>query len=301
MTARRSLTVRIAVPHFFRELEGGSGYGSGRPGQQLARSIALGRCLSSLLALRRSPEDGVLHIADRRIARWSRQADPLQRIEAIEIAIHVFTDGRHRLDDVLALHANRIAVHAIDLPDPRQLPLKARNWLINQDPIADLSLYLEDDLVIGDPLFLDKQLWFQQRTNQQLVLMPHRFEPVSAGPQARLLVDGPLRPEFIGRFCTPQRHAVCGRFDPNGEEIHFDVADNPHAGCFVIGPGQVQTLRQQALPSDGFVSPLETAATLTVLEHFPVLKPAPPHQAFLSVEHGHPSFLSYLQTFPHTP
>ena len=61
------------------------------------------------------------------------------------------------------------------------------------------------------------------------------------------------------------------------------------------------TACQQPLPNDGFVSPLETAATLTVLQHFPVLKPAAPHQGFLAVEHGHPSFLSYLQTFPHHP
>ena len=299
MTSDTTLQVRIGIPHFFRETEGGSGYGSGRPGQRLARCLALSRCLGSLLGLRRSPSDALLHIGGQRIDHWSNPRDVLQRFDCIEIDLHVFTDGEHRLEDALALHAGRIKVHDVQLENPRHLPLATRNWLIQQEPTADLTLYLEDDLVITDPLFLDKQHWFLNRTDEQLVLMPHRFEPIASGPQARLLVDGPLRPEFIGRFCTPQANAVRGRFDPQGDEISFNITDNPHAGCFVLGPRQVAHLRQQSLPNDGFVSPLETAATLTVLQHFPVLKPAAPHQGFLTVEHGHPSFLSYLQTFPH--
>ena len=51
MTVETTLQVRIGIPHFFRETEGGSGYGSGRPGQRLARCIALSRCISSLLGL----------------------------------------------------------------------------------------------------------------------------------------------------------------------------------------------------------------------------------------------------------
>ena len=301
MTAHTSLHVRIGIPHFFRETEGGSGYGSGRPGQRLARCLALSRCLGSLLSLRRTANDALLHIAGQRIDHWENHRSALQRLERIEIDLHVFTDGKHRLDDALALHADRIQVHDVHLEDPRHLPLATRNWLIEREPKAGLTLYLEDDLVIADPLFIDKQHWFLNRTGDQLVLMPHRFEPIATGPHARLLVDGPLHSDFIGRFCTPQANAVRGRFDPKGDEISFDITDNPHSGCFVLSPKQIDHLRQQLLPNEGFVSPLETAATLTVLQHFPVLKPAAPHQEFLTVEHGHPSFLSYLQTFPHQP
>ncbi len=301
MTAAATLKVRIGIPHFFRETEGGSGYGSGRPGQRLARCLALGRCLGSLLSLRRSPSDALLHIGGQRINHLSNNRGVQQRLDRIEIELHVFTDGQHRLEDALALHAGLIQLHNVQLENPRHLPLATRNWLIQQEPKADLTLYLEDDLVIADPLFLDKQHWFLNRTGEQLVLMPHRFEPIASGPHARLMVDGPLHPEFIGRFCTPQANVVRGRFDPQGDEISFDITDNPHSGCFVLGPRQIDHLRQQELPNDGFVSPLETAATLTVLQHFPVLKSAAPHQGFLTVEHGHPSFLSYLQTFPHHP
>ncbi|QNG27756.1 hypothetical protein [Synechococcus sp. HK01-R] len=294
-----TLRLRVAIPHFFREVEGGSGYGSGRPGQRMARSLALARCLCSLLALRRSRSDAVLHIGDRCIEHWPAQGDRLQRFTALEPEIHLFSDGTHQLNDVLGLFADRIESHTVALDNPRHLPLAARDWLIQSADGADLLLYLEDDLVISDPLFIDKQFWFLERTQHQLVLMPHRIEPTTQAAEARLLVDGPLRPEFLQQFCTPQEQVLRGRFDPDAAEVSFDISSNPHAGCFLISNQQARILQGRTLPQDGFVGPLETAATLTVLAHFPVLKASRLHQRFLQIEHGHPSFLSYLNTFPH--
>jgi hypothetical protein len=57
-------------------------------------------------------------------------------------------------------------------------------------------------------------------------------------------------------------------------------------------------LRKHNLPTEGFIGPLETAATLTVLQHFPVLKPTIRQRNFLWVEHGHPSYEGYLNLFP---
>lgn len=292
------LRIRAAIPHFFHESAQGSGYGSGRSGQRLARCIALARCLSSLLALRRSSGDALLNIGEHRIEHWPAHPQGQQRAEAIELELHLFTDGHHLLHDVVALFHGRLHHHPLQLENPRFLPIHTRNWLLQQQPTADLTFYLEDDLVISDPLFLDKQLWFLQRTEHQAVLMPHRVEPTFASPEAQLLVDGPLAPAFIQRFCKPQEDAAQGRFDPYGPLIHFDVASNPHSGTFVLSAPQVERLRPMELPSDGFISPLETAATLTVLSHFPVFKPAKGQQRFLQVEHGHPSFLGTLNSLP---
>ena len=294
----RPVRVRIALPHFFKEVEGGTGYGSGKPGARLARSIALGRCLSSLLDLRRSHDEALLDIGEKGVRRWPAQGDPRQRTDTIQVEVNVFTNGDNCLGDVLALYGSRIRVHRVDLENPRLLPIHARNWLINTRPDVELSLYLEDDLVINDPLFVDKQLWFLGRTDHKGVLMPHRYEPSVHHPSARVLVDGPLRADFIGRYCRPQRNAASGKFDPrSNQEISFDITDNPHSGCFVLSYPQIAQLREKQLPEDGFIGPLETAATFTVLQHFPVFKPSAGHQRFLEVEHGHPSFLSYLNTW----
>lgn len=292
------MKVRVAIPHFIREIQGGGGYGSGRIGAQLPRSIALGRCLSALLALRRSPAETELRHSSRSIGRIPALPDPDQRVERIELDIHVWTNGADLLKDVLALYADRISIHAVQLDNPKLLPIHTRDWLIQQEPIADLSIYMEEDIVISDPLFLDKQLWFLERTDHKAVLMPHRFEPHPSDGEARFLVDGPLPERLICRFHTPRKNVASGCFRTDLEPVSFDQPFNPHSGCFVVDAEQIRYLRQQTLPQDGFVSPLETAATLTVLQHFLTLKPSEGHQRFLMVEHGHPSFLSCLESFP---
>ena len=64
----------------------------------------------------------------------------------------------------------------LELEDPRQLPLAAVRQLLDMPTPADLSLYLEDDLVIQDSRYADKLSWFHQ-TDHRFVLMPHRREP----------------------------------------------------------------------------------------------------------------------------
>jgi hypothetical protein len=259
--------------------------------------LALARCLQALLAQQRGHNDLMLHIGGRCLQATPALRRGEQVLPALSLEIHVFSDGSHQLDEVLQLFGGQLRIHQVELEDPRQLPLACRDHLIAADPRVDLTLYCEDDLVISDPLFFDKQLWFLSRSNHQAVLMPHRYELVPGGEGRRLLVDGPLRPEFIGRFCQPKDAVASGRF-LDGQTVNFDRAANPHSGLFCISSDQITLLRQHALPRDGFVTPLETAATLTVLRHFAVLKPSPEHRAFVWVEHGHPSFLGFLDKLP---
>ncbi|MFM7732932.1 MAG: hypothetical protein ACKO6F_05635 [Cyanobium sp.] len=201
---------------------------------------------------------------------------------------------------MLQTSGDAVQVRDFDLADPRLLPLRSRDLLIHEGDPADLSLYLEDDLVISDPLFLDKQAWFLDSTEGRLVLMPHRYERVNQSGAGVMLIDGPLRADFIRRFHTPSEDQASGSFDGR-ETIRFDVPANPHAGCFCLSRNQVERLRGLPLAVEGFVGPLETAATLTVLEHLTVVKPALPQWRFLCLEHAHPGFLSYLERYPIEP
>ncbi len=286
------LQVRVVMPHYFRERPEGNGYGSSRRGQRLARGLALGRALSGLIALQRSERDLVLNI-DR---RWLDPTPPAQMagrmLPPLRLELNVFTHDGQALEEILALFGGQLRLHAVELEDPRTLALAARDFLIQADPPADLNLYLEDDLVINDPLFLDKQLWFLERCSHQAVLMPHRQETIPGRDGKRLLVDGPLRDAFIGRFTRPQPAIARGRFW-TGEEVSFDRTANPHSGLFCLSRPQLERLRATTLPTEGFIGPLETAATLTVLRHFSVMKPSLADRHFLRVEHGHPSFTSY--------
>ena len=290
------MRVHVCIPHFAREEvdpdANPQGYGSLRAGGQFERALALNRCLHSLLGLQRQAELTVLNIHQKRIDHAPSQLPPL------ELQISVCTDGEHQLNQVLDLFGPRIEIVRLPPDDPRKLPLACRDHLIANRAGADLLMYLEDDLVIHDPAFFDKQHWFLNKTGHRFALMPHRYEPVHQAGLHQLLVDGPLSPEFIGRFMTPQPNAAKGLYGGR-EAVSFDLASNPHSGCFVVSATQADELSQQPLPREGFVGPLETAATLTVLHRYPVMKPSLEHWRFLQVEHGHPSFRSYLNTLPH--
>lgn len=292
------LRVRVAIPHYFRETASGSGYGSGRPGATLARSLALGRCLAALLNLQRGQGDLVLNVGERRLeSTGPLSADGQRLLPPLRLELHVLTTGGHRLNAVLHSFSGQVTVHDVELKDPRNLALAARDFLVMHPEPTDLALYLEDDLVIHDALFLDKQAWFLQAVRHRAVLMPHRYEPLPGRHGQRLLVDGPLRDAFIGRFARPEQDVARGRFR-GLEEVRFDRTANPHAGLFCVSARQLELLRGGPLPREGFVGPLETAATLTVLARFPVLKPSLAQRDFLWVEHGHPSFQSYADTLP---
>ena len=290
------MRVHVCIPHFAREevdpAANSQGYGSLRAGGQFQRALALNRCLHSLLEQERHKEITVLNIHHKRIDHVPSNLPPL------ELKISVCTDGEHQLNQVLDLFGTRIEVVRLQPETPRELPLACRDHLIANRTEADLLMYLEDDLVIHDPAFFDKQRWFLEKVEHRFCLMPHRYEPVHQANIHQLLVDGPLSPQFIGQFMQPQANAARGIYGGK-DAVNFDLASNPHSGCFVVSAHQAEELSQKPLPREGFVGPLETAATLTVLHRYPVMKPSLEHWQFLQVEHGHPSFRSYLNTFPH--
>ena len=293
----QEIIVRVGIPHFFREDGGGPGNGSRRPGARQSRALALARCLAGLQRLCRGGRDAVLHIGDHAIDHLPPEQG-LPPLPPLRLEIVVCSDGQHQLEEVLREVQGPIRLETLRPNDPVLLPLACRDLLIHSDPIADLTLYLEDDLVIDDAEYVDKQLWFLHQSEHRLSLMPHRFERVDQNGFGRLLVDGPLREDDIRRFCEPRTDVARGHYRDQGP-LSFDISANPHAGTFALSRPQVEHLRRQTLARSGFVGPIETASTLTVLQFFPVLKPSLRHRSFLSIEHAHPSFLPYLSQFPH--
>ena len=152
------MRVHACIPHYVRGASEPSdnphGYGSLRAGGQFQRALALNRCLHSLLGLQRQAELTVLNIQHQRIDHTPTNLPPL------ELQISVCTDGEHQLTEVLDLFGPRIEVVQLQPDNPRELPLASRDHLIANRVGADLLMCLEDDLVIHDPAFFDKQRWF---------------------------------------------------------------------------------------------------------------------------------------------
>ena len=290
------MRVHVCIPHYAGggadAIANPEGYGSLRSEDQFKRTLALNRCLHGLLGLQRLSEIVVLNIHRERIDHHPAN------LPYLELKISVCTDGEHQMEQVLDLFDTKIETVQLKPDTPRELPLACRDYLMANRAEADLLMYLEDDLVIHDPAFFDKQRWFLEKTDHRFCLMPHRYELVNQPGIHHLLVDGPIDPQYLSQFMEPRINAAKGLYGGR-EMVNFDLTSNPHSGCFVVSAQQADELSKQPLPRKGFIGPLETAATLTVLHRYPVMKPSIKHWQFLQVEHGHPSFRSYLNSLPH--
>ena len=91
-------------------------------------------------------------------------------------------------------------------------------------------------------------------------------------------------PGFAHHFT--ERRVLVGQF--LGQPIQFQRAGNPHAGCFFLTRSQM-TLWASTVdfgqPSNQFIGPLESAASLHLMRYFRVYKPALSWANFLEIEH----------------
>lgn len=288
--------IKVCIPHYFKEhknpIDNPKGYGSLRSGSKLARSIAFSQCINKLISLQRKGKVFQLNHHKRKI--------DTKTISGPDLTIDIFicTDGKNYLSDIINMNSQFINHIIIKSENPRDLPLHARDYLLQHTGDYDLFTYMEDDILIHDAQFFDKQFWFTINTGDNLVLMPHRYEIVPDRSANFLLVDGPLPPDFIELFQESRKNVGTGKFKGIAP-VSFDQTNNPHSGTFTISRNQKIFLDSQELPVEGFVSQLETAATLTVLKYFKVLKPSIENWDFLTVEHGHASFLDYIKQLPH--
>lgn len=290
------ITVKVAIPHFFQESYS-TNYGSSRVGNKIDREFAFYNCLSSLLAVGDSHSNTYLDLARTCLVPFSF-SDCL--IGPIQLDIHIFINNHDCLPTVLDHFESLITLHKLGLDDPRLLPSHASRFLLENDSPFELNYYTEDDLVIRDPYFFSKQLWFLTQTSHRFVLMPHRFEQCVGSYPNKLFVDGPnsrlpeSASELDKRNNNLERICASGIDPLTNTKIDFVYAQNPHSGCFILSKKQINYLQDGQLRAKTFISELETAATGSVYPHFSILKPSWFHSWFLQVQHSNPSFLTLL-------
>jgi len=148
--------------------------------------------------------------------------------------------------------------------------------------------YLEDDLRLADGLFFQKLAWFNREFGDHAVLQPNRFESADEPAPYKLYIDGnlsdPTLTPGLQRIEEEQHIAAMAL----GERFVFQRVDNPHSGCFFVNAAQLAHWAAQpdfAAPSTRLFGPLESAATLGVIQYFRAYKPARENAAFLEIEH----------------
>lgn len=289
------MRILFTIPHFFQPnskqavaLAGSEPLHGSEAALSDSRLRALTLCLTSLL---QTFGERQAHIADPRSACNDRIAGH------VEIVVCT-TRGQHligRLPRGLFQHKETNA-------EPRLLGYECHAVLADRLGDAfDYYCFLEDDILVTDPLFFWKQAWFNRAAGDQAVLQPHRFELSPTPPIQKLYIDGPIRDRTISpRFQNKQvRPFLRGRI--LGVDVAFERVDNPHSGCFFLSRAQMEEWAKRPYFLDraiDFWGPLESAATLGIMRTFEVYKPALPNAGMLEVQHLDRRYLGRLLQLP---
>ena len=282
------MRILLAIVHHWNP-QGGGRHASLRP-DPTPRLHAL---QDQLLALARlGTAQGVLNIEGMRV-------DNANQALRHQFTIKVITDGEHHVLDRLDRQHQPLVEHVATAPiSPRHLGFEAQRVLAEHlEDGYDLYGYVEDDLLIHDPLFFHKIFWFQQQVGPEAVLLPHRME-LFWQPDHRVekfYIDGPVPQADLDALLLHPAAPV-GAPLPGGQVV-FAAPQNPHSGCFVLSQAQLRHWSEQPWFLDGdstYVSPLESAATLGICKTFKIYKPHVAYAAFLELQHWGTSFRSLI-------
>jgi len=280
--------ILFTIPHYFDAgASGARNYGSlGR--DPAPRRAALVLTISALWQSF-GPRQFVLHHATRK----GMPANTTLRGD-IDVRVCTTTD-RHLLAELPHL-TNRIT-HESTNAEPPLLGYECHRVLADNLGKYDYYCYLEDDLVLRDPLFFRKISWFNSHAPEGSLLLPNRYEYAVRGDVHKVYVDGGMRPRASKAFQNPEEQpSLAAQF--LGETIRFARTWNPHSGSFFLNQKQMEHWIAQPYfldRSTEFIGPPESAATLGAMRAFRIYKPAPECAGFLEIEHCGTAYLQVLR------
>jgi hypothetical protein len=283
--------ILVTIPHYHNPAGTGA-YGSTGP-ESARRAEALSMAIAGLHQSL-GPRQAFLyclheHIPGRGNARLAR-VNSDSSAEALDIAVCTLGD-RHVLDKLSVPRG--FFHHQPVQADPMHIGFACHQVLKAHLGKYDFYCYLEDDLVLADPLFLSKLRWFAQSFGNEALLQPHRFELSVAEPIHKLYIDGPVKPDFTAQWQDVEdQRELHSEF--LGGSLAFERWPNPHSGCFFLNAGQMEKWVASPNFLDGdcsFAGPLESAASLGIMKTFRVYKPAFANAGFLEIRHLHNRYL----------
>jgi hypothetical protein len=276
----------FAIPHYF-DPEGQGSHGSLR-GNPEPRIRALADCLATLRQQFGRPQCEI------DIAR--KTTVPANYATAVHLDVVVCTTGADHLLDRLPI-GPEYYIHQRTAALPRLLGFECHAVLRDRLGDCDYYCYLEDDLLIRDPLLFVKLKWFTDQFGDDALLQPNRYELARGKIVHKAYVDGPLAPAVTALF---QNVADMPTLEGEalGRKVQFRRTLNPHSGCFFLNARQMESWVKKPyfLERDvRFVGPLESAASLGLMRAFRIYKPAVENGAFLEVEHPGAGFLNLIR------
>ncbi len=275
------MRILLTIPHFHRTSN--DNYGSARSPR--AHRAA---CLSTMIESFRQRFSGRDH------ANGST-ATVCNTVFGHSIDIVVVTNGTD-----MAVDPAILGVEHAPCPDaePMYLGYECHRILGERHGAYDIYAFVEDDLAILDTLFFLKIAWFAQKVGSDAVVLPSRYETLAGSGVGRYYVDGQLTIEDAALRWQNMDDTRAIRMDMLGREFRFARSSNPHSGCFFLTAGQLAHWMAQPYwldRSDGFIGPLESAATLGLMRTFRVYKPINDNAAFLEIHHLDNRYLKFAE------
>jgi hypothetical protein len=289
------MRVLITIPHYFGARAGATDpprHGSTDPAKRTLRRDLLDRVIGTLHDL----------FGEGRYAARHQDASvcPAPNPLRVELTIAVFTAGDHHLLADLACPPALYQHHGT-AADPQFLGWECHAHLRDRLGEFDYYCYLEDDILILDPLFFLKLNMFNDnlRRNDALtkaLLQPQRYETS--------LVPFRAQASYVRRIYMDYQTAEADAVPRErlgisllGQGFEFERTTHPHAGCFFLAAEQMAHLAAQPGfldRSEIYMTPLDTAATRDIARNFRVFKTALNSLSFFEVCHGHAVMLEQL-------
>lgn len=284
------MRVLLTIPHYVRPSDAPS-YGPRRhgalDGKRENRALALAACLSALHSLFQ-PE----HVI---IEQRSSTARAVPAVLPIKLDLVICTVGAAHVLDLLPAGMPPWT-HAVTDAAPELLGFRCHDYLRQAIGKYDYYAYLEDDLVLHDPLWFMKLAWFNLSVGDDKLLQPNRFEAGVGRLVPKVYVDGALAEHVTAPFQDIHGSPPLA-FDVFGQCFRFERTLNPHSGCFFLNARQMEHWASQAHFGDRqsrFIGPLETTASLGIMRAFKIYKPAPANASFLEIQHYGAGYLEQL-------
>jgi hypothetical protein len=276
--------ILITIPHYFG---GQASPAVNRSTQASARTERLRALVSAISSLHQS-----LGSSTYGLDHGARTAWPMAQERPHALDILIVTTGQAHLVDELAPF-RRMFRHQSTDAEPQMLGFECHKLLRNARGNYDYYAYVEDDIVLVDPLFLRKRKLFDERFGPQALLQPNRYEATPIPPVTKLYVDYRLALHVTARYqdLTEEPRLELPFLDTN---IVFERSSYPSAGCFFLNDTQLGIWTDGPHFLDGdvsYLSPLDSAVTLSVMKTFHIYKPVLEQAWFLEVLHASPRWI----------
>jgi len=272
------------MPHFF-DREGSDKTNRSR------QASALDERLRSLIAAIGGPHQA-MGTATYGLDHENAQALRMRSSQPHTIDLVVCTTGdKHLIPEIQAV--STLFHHYPTNAEPIMLGFECHKLLRDARGRYDYYAFVEDDVVLTDPLFFRKLRVFDQHFGLHALLQPNRYEVLPTGPVNKLYVDYKMRAGVTAQY---QNIADTPRLDMPflDEAIGFERSTYPSAGCFFLNAEQLEYWAGSPNFLDGdvsYLSPLDSAVTLSVMKTFRIYKPRLEQAWFLEVLHASPRWI----------